>query len=71
MPGSARIELAKERSGHSRLAKAELAILKQEWLLAELLGTGEPTAETIAHLAELRRAVERAQLRKNGHSARI
>ena len=66
MSGSATIEGPTEQAGeHPRLAKAELAILKQGWLLAELLGTGEPTAETIAHLAELRLAVERAQQRKS------
>jgi hypothetical protein len=66
MPASAiTIEgLTKQASEHLRLAEAELALLKQEWVLAELLSTGEPTVEGIAHLAELRRAVERAQRRK-------
>ena len=66
MPASAiTIEgLTKQASEHLRLAEAELALLKQEWVLAELFSTGEPTVEGIAHLAELRRAVERAQRRK-------
>jgi hypothetical protein len=67
MSRSAAIEGLTDQAGeHLRLAEAELAVLKQEWVLAELLSTGEPTAETIAHLAELRRAVERAQQRKDG-----
>jgi hypothetical protein len=35
-------------------------------MLAALLDTGVPTAESIAHLAALRRAVERTQHRKGG-----
>ena len=66
MPGSATIDVAEQAGEHHRLAAAELAVLKQEWLLAELLSTTEPTAKTITHLADLRRAVERAQQRKGG-----
>lgn len=54
----------KQASEHLRVAEAELALLKQERVVAELLSTGEPTVEGVAHLAELRRAVERAQRRK-------
>lgn len=55
--------LAKQVGDHLRLGEAGLNLLKQEWVLAELLGTGEPTVETVTHLAELRRAVERAHHR--------
>ena len=54
----------KQASEHLRVAEAELALLKHEGVVAELLSTGEPTVEGVAHLAELRRAVERAQRRK-------
>ncbi len=54
----------KQASEHLRVGEAEFALLKQERVLAELLSTGEPTVEGAAHLAELRRALERAQRRK-------
>lgn len=41
------------------LGKAELAVLKQEQVLRELLSTGLPTADATARLASLRKAVER------------
>lgn len=41
------------------LADAELAVLKQEQVLRELLRTREPTAEGTALLKELRENVER------------
>ena len=42
------------------LAEAELAVIKQEQALRELLRLGEPTAEGTALLSKLRDAVERA-----------
>jgi hypothetical protein len=57
--------LTKQASEHLRVAEAELALLKQEQVLAELLDTRGSTVEGVAHLAELRRAVERAK-RRNG-----
>jgi hypothetical protein len=39
-------------------AEAELAVLKQEGVLRNLLSTGAPTAEAAAQLARLREAVE-------------
>jgi len=57
--------LTKQASEHLRVAEAELALLKQERVLAELLDTRGSTVEGVAHLAELRRAVERAK-RRNG-----
>jgi hypothetical protein len=67
MPASVRIdELAREVGEHLPLAKAEFTVLRQEWLLADLFSTSEPTREIIAHLADLRRAVARAQQRKGG-----
>jgi hypothetical protein len=41
------------------LGEAELAVLKQEQVLRELLSTGLPTTEATARLAALRQAVER------------
>jgi hypothetical protein len=41
------------------LAEAELAVLKQEQVLRELLSTALPTADATARLATLRKAVER------------
>jgi hypothetical protein len=41
------------------LGEAELAVLKQEQVLRELLSTGLPTADATARLAALRKAVER------------
>ena len=49
--------LTKQASEHLRVAEAELALLKQERVLAELLDTRGSTLEGVAHLAELRRAV--------------
>jgi len=68
MPGSALTNdgLPKQACGHVRLARGEPLLLKREWMLADLLDTGVPTAESIAHLAALRRAVERTQHRKGG-----
>jgi len=57
--------LTKQASEHLRVAEAELALLKQERVLAELLDTRGSAVEGVAHLAELRRAVERAK-RRNG-----
>src|SRR5436190_23801946 len=55
----------KQASEHLRVAEAELALLRQERVVAELLDTRGSTVEGVAHLAELRRAVERAK-RRNG-----
>jgi hypothetical protein len=66
MPRSATIEGFTDQAGELRFAEVEPAVLEQEWVVAELLNTAEPTAKTTAHLAELRRAVERAQQRKGG-----
>jgi len=41
------------------LGEAELAVLKQEQVLRELLSTGLPTADATERLAALRRTVER------------
>jgi hypothetical protein len=41
------------------LAEAELAVLKQEGVLRNLLSTGAPSAEAIAQLARLRKVVEK------------
>jgi hypothetical protein len=41
------------------LAEAELALLKQEQLLRDLLTTDEPTAEATARLKKLREVVAR------------
>ena len=40
------------------LGEAELAVLKQEQVLRELLSTGLPTADATARLAALRNSVE-------------
>ena len=45
------------------LAEAELAVLKQEGVLRNLLSTGAPTAEAVAQLARLRELVEKIALR--------
>jgi hypothetical protein len=47
-----------------QFAEAELAVLKQEQVLRELLRCGEPTAEATARLREFREAVERLSSRK-------
>ena len=53
------------------LGEAELAVLKQEQVLRELLSTGLPTAHAAVRLAALTKAVKRllagstAQSRKN------
>src|ERR1043166_7679887 len=59
--------LTKQASEHLRVAEAELALLKQERVRAELLDTRGSTVEGVAHLAELRRggmseAAERRRL---------
>ena len=52
------------------LAEAELAVLKQEGVLRNLLATGEPTAEAVAQLARLRELVEKfAAQNKDGPNA--
>jgi len=53
-------------SDHVRVAEAELAVSKRAKLLGELLDTGEPTTEARTLLADLRRAVKRAQQQKLG-----
>ena len=45
------------------LAEAELAILKQEGVLRDLLSTGAPTAEAIAQLVRLRELIEKIAAR--------
>ena len=45
------------------LAEAELAILKQEGVLRDLLSTGAPTAEAVAQLARLRELIEKIAAR--------
>jgi hypothetical protein len=47
-----------------KFAEAELAVLKQEQVLRELLRCGEPTAEATARLCQFRQAVERLSSRK-------
>ena len=47
-----------------QFAEAELAVLKQEQLLRELLRCGQPTAEATARLRQFREAVERLSTRK-------
>jgi hypothetical protein len=50
---------AKHALDQIELGEAELAVLKQEQVLRELLSTGLPTADATARLAALRKAVER------------
>ena len=40
-------------------AEAELAVIKQEHLLQNLISTGEPTAEAVEQLARLRDILKR------------
>jgi hypothetical protein len=47
-----------------QFAEAELAVLKQEQVLRELLRCGQPTAEATARLRQFREAVERLSARK-------
>jgi hypothetical protein len=47
-----------------QFAEAELAVLKQEQMLRELLRCGEPTVEATARLRQFREAVERLASRK-------
>jgi hypothetical protein len=49
------------------LAEAELAVLKQEGVLRNLVSTGAPTAEAIAQLARLRKVVEKIAARTKGN----
>ena len=57
-----------------QFAEAELAVLKQEQVLRELLRCGEPTIEATVRLRQFREAVERLSRRKRqegspeGHS---
>jgi hypothetical protein len=44
--------------GEIDLAEAELALLKQEMLIRQLLDTGEPTAEAKRFLDDLRRRID-------------
>jgi hypothetical protein len=46
-----------------QFAEAELAVLKQEQVVRELLRCDQPTAEATARLREFREAVERLSLR--------
>jgi len=52
------------------LGEAELAVLKQEQVLRELLSTGVPTADATARLAALREAVERLLAGSAAHKGR-
>jgi hypothetical protein len=45
-------------------AEAELAVLKQEQVLRDLVRSGEPTVEATARLRQLREAAERLSSRK-------
>jgi hypothetical protein len=47
-----------------QFAEAELAVLKQEQVLRELLRCGQPTAEATARLRQFREAVECLSTRK-------
>ena len=47
-----------------QFAEAELAVLKQEQVLRELLRCGQSTAEATARLRQFREAVERLSIRK-------
>ena len=57
-----------------QFAEAELAVLKQDQVLRELLRCGEPTIEATARLRQFREAVERLSRRRRqegspeGHS---
>ena len=46
------------------LAEAELALLKQELVLQQLIDTREPTAEASRQLQRLREAVDRLVIRR-------
>jgi hypothetical protein len=48
----------REAQQQVEIAEAELAVLKQELVLHELINTGEPTEAATALLQRLRRAVE-------------
>ena len=52
-----------------QFAEAELAVLKQEQVLRELLRCGEPTAEATARLQQFREAVDSLSSRKEERSA--
>ena len=57
-------ELSERALSQIDLAEAELAVLKQEGVLRNLLSTGAPTAEAMAQLARLRELAEKMATRK-------